>query len=111
MWARIVNISIGLWLIAVPGIFAYAKMPADNDHIVGPIVVTFSVVACWEATRGMRKWNFAPGLWLLLAPWVLSYDATIPIISDMVCGLLILIFASVRGKVEAKFGGGWSEIV
>ena len=110
MWPRIVNTLLGLWLMIAPGFFEYSPAAADSGHIVGPIIVTFSVVAIWEATRVVRKWNYPVGIWLLIAPWVLGYDNTIAIISDMGVGILVLIFASIQGKIEKRYGGGWSSL-
>lgn len=110
MWPRIINTILGLWLMIAPGIFQYSSAAADNGHIAGPIIVTFSIVAIWEATRVVRKWNLPVGIWLLAAPWILGYDNTIAIISDMGVGVLVLIFASIQGKITQKFGGGWSSL-
>lgn len=96
--------------MVAPGIFQYSSAAADNGHIAGPIIVTFSVVAIWEATRVVRKWNLPVGVWLLAAPWILGYDNTIAIISDMGVGLFVLIFASIQGKIEKRYGGGWSSL-
>ena len=107
MWARIFNIIIGIWLMVAPGLLGYGAAASDNGHIVGPVIATFSTIACWEATRVVRKWNFPLGIWLILAPWVLGYELNQAIISDMLCGLMILAFASIRGQINGKYGGGW----
>jgi len=110
MWARILNTVLGLWLMVAPGIFEYSGMAANNGHIAGPIIVTFAVIAYWEATRGLRKWNYPIAIWLLAAPWILGYESTIAIISDMSVGVLVFIFASVKGKIEKNYGGGWTSL-
>ena len=110
MWARILNIIIGIWLMAAPGFLSYGAPAADNGHIIGPVIATFATVACWEATRGVRKWNYPLGIWLLLAPWVLGYELNIAIISDTLSGALVLVFASVGGQVEDNYGGGWGVL-
>ena len=110
MWARILNTMIGLWLMIAPGIFNYSAAASDNGHIAGPIVVTFSIVAIWEATRPVRKWNIPVAIWLLVAPWILGYENTIAIVSDMGAGILVMIFSSVKGSIEQNFGGGWSSL-
>ncbi|WP_207388429.1 SPW repeat protein [Gramella sp. KN1008] len=105
-----INTILGLWLMISPGIFQYSSAAADNGHIAGPIIVTFSIVAIWEATRVVRKWNFPVGIWLLAAPWILGYENTLAIVSDMSVGVLVLIFASIPGKIEKSYGGGWSSL-
>lgn len=107
MWARIFNIVIGIWLMSAPGLLNYGAAAADNGHIIGPVIATFATVACWEATRAVRKWNYPLGVWLLVAPWILGYGSDISIISDMLSGVMVLVFASVRGRVKGKYGGGW----
>lgn len=110
MWARIINTLLGLWLMIAPGILNYPKSAADSGHIAGPIIITFSVVAIWEATRGVRKWNIPVGIWLLVAPWILGYGTTVAIISDMSVGVLVLILSSIKGEVKKGYGGGWSAL-
>ncbi|WP_300441191.1 SPW repeat protein [Christiangramia sp.] len=110
MWARILNTILGLWVMVAPGIFNFSEAATDNGHIVGPVIVTFSVIAYWEATLSLRKWNYPLAVWLLLAPWILSYTNTIAIISDMTVGILVIIFASVSGDVKKSYGGGWASL-
>jgi len=110
MWARIICTIIGLWVMIAPGIFDFNASAEDNGHIIGPIVVTFSVIAFWDATRGVRKWNYPVALWLLLAPWILGYSMGVATTSDMIAGVLIIIFSSVKGRRKHSFGGGWSSL-
>ena len=110
MWGAILNTVLGLWIMSAPGIFHYGSAASDNGHIVGPVIVTIAVVSMWEATRGVRKWNYPVGAWLILAPWILGYDSTIAIVSNMATGMGVIIFATISGKVEKRFGGGWSAL-
>lgn len=110
MWGAIINSILGLWIMAAPGIFDYGSAASDNGHITGPIIVTFAVVSMWQATRGVRKWNYPVAVWLLLAPWILGYESTVAIISDMGTGVLVFLFAMIKGKVEQNFGGGWTSL-
>lgn len=110
MWAQIINTILGLWIMIAPGILGYSSIAADNGHIVGPIIVTFSIVSLWEATRSVRKFNYPFAIWLLVAPWILGYSETSAIISDMAVGVLVIILSSVQGKIENSYGGGWSVL-
>jgi hypothetical protein len=110
MWAQLINTALGIWLMVAPEYLAYNDVGADNCHIVGPLVVTFAFIACWEITRPLRKVNWLTGLWLLAAPWVLDYDQGLPIANDMLVGALVLGFSFVEGKIETRFGGGWKSL-
>ncbi|HET8735828.1 MAG TPA: SPW repeat protein, partial [Pricia sp.] len=93
-----------------PGILGYDQAASDNGHIIGPVIATFSFIALWEATHDVRKWNYPLGIWLLLAPWVLGYGLTVAIISDMVVGVLVVLFSAVPQKIEGRYGGGWAAL-
>lgn len=110
MWAQIINAVLGIWLMIAPAILGAGKTIADNDHIVGPIIISFAVISWWEATRVVRLFNVPLGAWLLLAPWVLGYENTMAIVNDMVVGAFVIAFSLVKGKIEGTYGGGWSAI-
>src|SRR5687768_7778237 len=109
MTPRLINIVLGVWLTAAPGVLGYADPARTNDHIVGPLAATFACVACWEATRAVRWANVLVGVWLVLAPWVLGYEWGLTLHSTAV-GALLAALASVRGAMKHRFGGGWSAL-
>lgn len=110
MWAQIVNTVLGLWLMAAPAVLRYGSPAQTNDRILGPVIATFAVVACWEATRSVRLWNIPLGAWLLLAPWVLDYDSMIAVLNSLAVGALVIGFSLERGTVAKRYGGGWSAL-
>ena len=111
MWAQCISAALGIWLMASPGIFGFSGTATDNDHIIGPVITTFAIIALWECTRVVRTYNIPLGGWLLLAPWVLGYDDTTAIVNNMAVGALVVALSLVRGKVQQRFGGGWSAIM
>ncbi len=111
MWPRIINIVLGLWLMIAPALLGYGKAAADNGRICGPIIITFALIALWEATRTVRLWNLPVALWLLASPWVLGHGDTEATVSDMATGVCVLLLALVRGRVEQRFGGGWKALM
>ena len=110
MWAQIINTLIGIWLMGSPAILHYNEAGADSNYIAAPLIATVAMVACWEVTRGLRKVNILFGIWLLSAPLILGYEDPFPIINDMACGSVIIMLASVRGKITGSYGGGWSAL-
>ncbi len=110
MWARIINVILGIWLMAAPAVLGYADPARTNDRIVGPVAATFAAIAAWEATRSVRWVNVVLGLWLLVAPWVLGYSELDAYLNSLAVGTLMALFAPVRGKITQRFGGGWSSL-
>lgn len=111
MWAQIINAALGLWLMAAPAVLGYDSPAADNDRIFGPAIATFAIVAWWETTRAVARWNLPLGLWLIAAPWILGYSATAATVNSMAVGLLVAVLSLVMGTFRPeRFGGGWSAI-
>jgi general stress protein CsbA len=110
MWPRIVNVILGVWLMAAPAILNYGDPAQTNDRIVGPIAAAFAVIAIWEVTRSVRWVNTMLGLWLLVAPWILGYDSSAAILNSLVAGAIMALVSMVRGKVTQHYGGGWSSL-
>lgn len=109
MWARLLNAALGIWLMAAPAVLGYGGPAANVDRIVGPVAASFAIIAIWEATRPVRHVNLLLGAWLLLAPWVLGYPTTATV-NSLVVGAALIALSRVRGKVEDRFGGGWSRV-
>lgn len=110
MWARLANAAVGIWLMAAPAVLGYGGPAATNDRIVGPLAVTFSLIAIWEATRGLRWGNLLLGLWLLAAPWLLDGFAPRAVLASLAAGALLAAFALVKGRISQRFGGGWAAL-
>lgn len=110
MWTKFANIVLGLWLMTAPTILGYGSAAADNGHIIGPLIVTFSTISLWEATSAVQKWNYPFAIWLLLAPWVLGYNFSIAIILDMLVGAMVFALSTAKSKKKNSYGGGWSSL-
>jgi hypothetical protein len=111
MWARVVNICLGIWLMSAPAVLGYAGRAADNDHISGPLAAAAAVIALWEVTRSLRWMNGLVAAWLILAPWVLQYDSTKAVVNSVAVGVLMFCCAMVKGEVKGRYGGGWSSLL
>ena len=110
MWAQIINILIGLWIMASPALLNFGKSTAaDINHIIGPLIATFAIIAISEATRAVGQWNILPAVALILIPFIVDFDSTEKI-NSIVSGILILPLSFVRGKVTVKTGGGWKSL-
>jgi hypothetical protein len=110
MWARVATLLLGIWLMMAPGLLHFNNIIADNDHIVGPLIVTFSTIAIWECTRNVRMLNLPLGAWLLFSPGILGYVDTAAFASDYTVGVLTILLSLVKQKRKNSFGGGWTAI-
>jgi hypothetical protein len=110
MWARITTLLLGVWLMSAPGIFDFSKTISNNDHIIGPLIISFSAIAICESTRNVRFFNLPLAAWLLFAPWILGYENNIAFFSDYIVGVSTLLLSLVPQKRKNTFGGGWPAV-
>jgi hypothetical protein len=110
MWAAIINIIIGLFVMIAPAAFHFDKTIADQYHIVGPIVITFAVMSLWEVNHSAHYFNIPAGLWLLIAPFLFHFQASTATWMAVICGLLIVMLSLVKRKVKGQYGGGWRSL-
>lgn len=110
MWAAIVNVIIGLWIMVSPERFDYTELEANNYFIVGPLVVTAAVISIWDVNRNVRYFNLFAGVWFLLSPLVLPYETSHAVWNSLASGLLLVFFSLFKGQIKRQFGGGWETL-
>ena len=111
MWAAIINVILGVWVMLAPGLFDFDKKAADNNYIVGPLVITIAIMAIWEVNRSARYFNMVAGIWLAISPFILEFDLPEAIWNDLVCGVLIAVFSLFKGTKKRNYGGGWRSLI
>lgn len=102
------NTILGVWLMAAPDALGYGDPARTNDHIIGPLIVSFAMIATSEVTHSARWVNVLLGLWLAVAP-LLGYPFRIAMHS-VVIGLVVAACSLVRGTIKDHVGGGWSVL-
>ena len=110
MWAQIFNMFLGLLVMVAPGIWDFPKDAGNNNYIVGPLIITFAMVAITDVGRNLRWVNIVCGIWLMLSPYVLGYGGE-PFFINTVTSIGIIILSLIKGTVKNSFGGGWRSLL
>lgn len=110
MFAQMVLVASGIWLMTAPAVLDYGEPATTSDRIAGPVMAATAFLAIFAITRGLRWFNLAVGIWLLIAPWLLGFP-TDAMISSSLCGLAALVLAPVGRLEQDKYGGGWLSLV
>jgi hypothetical protein len=103
-WNLILSAALGVWLMLAPAAFGTREGAADNDHLVGALVVTFAVIAMAEVARAIRFIDILFGAWLLVAPWLLGGFVTGARWSDMLAGVALILLSVPRGRIRERYG-------
>jgi hypothetical protein len=111
MWAAIINVLLGLWLMISPDLLQFEDVASDNYYIVGPLVLTFAITSIWEVNRSVRFFNTAAGIWLIASPFILDFQSRDSTWVTLLTGFLITAFSFVKGRIKKNYGGGWRYLI
>jgi nucleoside-diphosphate-sugar epimerase/uncharacterized membrane protein len=110
-WTLTLSIAIGVWLTFTRLSFDSFGTMANSDHLVGLLVVTFSIMAWAEVGRAIRFINIPFGAWLIAAPWLLGGIASpLAAWNGVICGALLIVLALPRGRIKDSYAG-WDRYV
>ncbi len=109
--ALVLSIAVGIWLMFTRLTFGNSDAMANSDHLVGALVVTFSIIAWAEVARPVRFLNALFGLWLIAAPFLLEgTGSALGLFNSIAAGALLIVLAVPRGPVR-DFYAGWDRYV
>lgn len=103
-WTLAASIVIGIGLMFTRLIFGTEGAAADSDHIVGALVVAFSVMATAEVARSLRWANMLLGGWALVGSVLLEGYTLGGSVFAAIAGLLLLALSVPRGRVVCHYG-------
>lgn len=107
----LLSIALGIWFMLTRLVFGNAGDLADSDHLVGALVVTFSIIALAEVGRAVRFINLPFGAWLVAAPWLLDgAGSSFATWNSVVGGALLIALALPRGRIRDSYAG-WDRYV
>lgn len=104
-WNLLISATLGVWLMFAPWMLNTTGRAADSDHLVGALIVTFAVIAMAEVGRAVRFINVIFGAWLIIAPFLLSGFTANALVSDLIAGVLVIVFSFRLGKISERYGG------
>tara|TARA_R110002049_G_scaffold72267_2_gene186440 strand:+ start:1240 stop:3792 length:2553 start_codon:yes stop_codon:yes gene_type:complete len=110
-WTLLLSCVLGTWLMFSRLIFETSGSMADSDHLVGALVITVAVIAMAEVARPVRFINVAFGVWLVIAPWVLTGSQLDGSVSTALVGLLLMGLSLPRGRRSAEHYGQWDRLI
>ena len=110
-WSLLLSCALGVWLMFSRLIFGTSGMVANNDHLVGALMITVAVCAMAEVARPLRFLNILLGLWLVTAPWLFSGATVGPAWNDVIVGTLVVIASLRRGTRSEEHYGAWDRFI
>lgn len=75
-WQDWINLALGVWLFFSPWLLYYTGvgLAAWQAYFLGGAIFLFSLWALFDEKEWGQRLNGVLGLWLVVSPWVLSFD-------------------------------------
>lgn len=90
-----INLILGIWLIVAPFVLGYTGIISRwNDIVLGFVVGIVGIVRMVMPQRSTNWLNWLSvvfGIWLIIAPFVLSYGSIIPLWNDIILGIVVAV--------------------
>jgi nucleoside-diphosphate-sugar epimerase/uncharacterized membrane protein len=109
-WTLAASAAIGIVLMCTRLIFDTAGAAADNDHIIGSLVITFAIMAMGEVARPLRFVNIGFGVWLLASPWLITGYSGYAAATSVLFGGLLIALSLPLGAIGNRYGA-WDRIM
>lgn len=103
MWARIVEIMLGCWLIVSPFIFRHDAAQTSlwvNDMLCGFIAVLLGFFSFWNRTAWAHFLLLPLALWLIVFAYLAGHPAPAYAQNQIVVGLLLAMFAIIPNDAD-----------
>lgn len=110
-WTLGVSIALGIFLMLTRVLLGTDGSIANSDHVVGALVMTVAIIATAEVVRLLRFINIGFGLWLCVAPFLLSGGGAVHTIASVAIGIALVGLSLPRGRRSEEHYAGWDRLV
>ena len=106
----LLSAALGIWMMAAPAALGSTGRAADNNYLVGALVVTWAVIAFGEIVRPIRLLNILMGIWLVTSAFSFSGHTDLGRWNNAIVGALLIALSLPRGRIVERFGG-WNRFL
>ncbi|AEH86912.1 SPW repeat protein [Mesorhizobium opportunistum] len=93
----VANLILRAILFVSPWLFAFASGTQSQNAMGSGIVIVVLSIAALAAFAVWEEWlNLVVGLWVLVSPWVLGFQATTAMSVHVVIGVLVAVLAAIE---------------
>jgi hypothetical protein len=103
MWARVIEVMLGLWLAISPFIFRHAAEDGElwiNDLACAFAIVALALLSFWQPLRYAHLAIGVVALWLIVFGYIGGYPAPPASQNHILLGLLLVTFAIIPNEAN-----------
>ncbi|RRJ34092.1 vitamin K epoxide reductase family protein [Halocatena pleomorpha] len=109
-WHLLGTMALGFWLMLSPAVFGTQGPLADSSHLVGALIVSFTVIATGEPARAVRFLNIPLGTWIVIAPLIFGAP-TLAAANGVAIGVLVILASIPQGTIRDEYGHWWPQYI
>lgn len=109
-WLIVVQVIVGVWLMARPDILPFNIESSNSDHWMGAIIVTVAAIAAAEVTRTARFVNLIAGVIVFILTLIFSSGSTAILISGIASAILLIIASIPKGVIVERYAS-WDRFI
>jgi hypothetical protein len=102
LYARVINIALGIWVFLSAFVFNLVNAPRTNNIVVGIAIALVALWAIWN--EGARYINTALSVWLVLSTVSVFKLTQGPLWSNLLCGVAVFVLSLVGVPAARTFG-------
>ena len=110
-WTLAASVVLGMFLMLTRLLLGTDAAAANNDHVVGALVITVAIIAMAEVARALRFLNVVFGVWLCVVPFVLDGGDAAHSVASVAAGLALIGLSLPRGRRSDEHYAGWDRLV
>ena len=94
----VVNLILGAWLFLTPWVFGFAGGEAGWNAWIFGVLIAVVAIAALLAFAEWEEWiNLVLGLWVLVAPWALGFEANVNATRNhVIVGIVVAVLAALE---------------
>ena len=101
--ARILNFTLGAWLIISAFAWPHSAEQQANTWILGVLSAAFAMIALVAAPK-VRLLNTLVALWLLISAFALPSISTATVWNNVIVAMAMFLLSLVPSNLPARFG-------
>ncbi len=106
LWNLVLSVGIGVWLMISPAITTINPFMAVSNYIVGPLIISTSIISSAEVFRSFRYLNVLFGVECMVVSAV--FGASIAL--HVILGIILIALAFPKGSIKERYGA-WERLI
>jgi len=104
-WNLVLITLIAIWIMVSPSALQFSGSLADSNHLIGALIITFTIISMSEVARTLRFINILFAIWIAISPFIYGFDQPEVMWNGIIAGVIIIAVVFPKGIIEDERGG------